>query len=52
MHATIQQARLSRTKPDRGLLHILLEVLNQDGDVVMSLKPVNLVRTRNPEAAD
>jgi len=52
VHATIQQARLSRTKPDRGLLHILLEVLNQDGDVVMSLKPVNLVRTRNPEAAD
>ncbi len=52
VHATIQQARRSRTKPDRGLLHILLEVLNQDGDVVMSLKPVNLVRTRYPEATD
>ena len=30
----------------------MLEVLNQDGDVVMSLKPVNLVRTRYPEATD
>ena len=47
LHATIQDARRSRTKPDRGLLHILLEVINQNGDVVMSLKPVNLVRVRN-----
>lgn len=51
VHATIEQARRSRTKPDRGLLHILLEVLNQNGELVMSLKPVNIVRTRNPEAA-
>lgn len=47
VHATIQQARRSRSKPDRGLLHILLEVLNQNGDVVLSMKPVNLVRVRN-----
>lgn len=51
VHATVREARRSRTKPDRGLLHILLEVLNQNGELVMSLKPVNLVRTRNPEAA-
>ena len=48
LHATIQDARRSRSKPDRGLLHILLEVLNQDGDVVMSMKPMNFVRTRDP----
>ncbi|HEY0185331.1 MAG TPA: MaoC family dehydratase [Rhodopila sp.] len=48
LHATIEEARRSRTKPDRGLLHILFEVLNQNGEVVMSMKPMNLVRVRNP----
>jgi acyl dehydratase len=46
LHATIQEARRSRTKPDRGLIHSLLEVLNQEGDVVLSMKPMNLVRVR------
>jgi acyl dehydratase len=50
LHATIQQARRSRTKPDRGLIHSLLEVLNQHGEVVMSLKPMNLVRVRDQQA--
>jgi acyl dehydratase len=50
LHATIQDARRSRSKPDRGLLHILLELLNQNGEVVMSMKPMNFVRTRDPEA--
>jgi acyl dehydratase len=48
LHATVEQARRSRTKPDRGLIHSLLEVLNQDGEVVMSMKPMNFVRVRNP----
>ncbi|HEX4367063.1 MAG TPA: MaoC family dehydratase [Rhodopila sp.] len=48
LHATIQDARISRSKPDRGLLHILLELLNQHGEVVLSLKPMNLARVRNP----
>lgn len=48
VQGTIEQARRSRTKPDRGLLHTRLEVLNQDGDVVLSMKPMNLVRVRNP----
>jgi acyl dehydratase len=47
LHATVEQARRSRTKPDRGLIHSLLEVLNQDGEVVMSMKPMNFVRVRN-----
>jgi acyl dehydratase len=49
LHATIQEARRSRTRPDRGLLQTLLEVINQNGDVVMTMKPMNLVRVRNPE---
>jgi acyl dehydratase len=48
LHATVQEVRPSRTRPDRGLVHTLLEVLNQNGDVVMSMKPMNFVRTRNP----
>lgn len=49
LHATVQQARRSRSKPDRGLLHLLLELLNQNGEVVMSMKPMNFVRVRNPQ---
>lgn len=49
LHATIQQARRSQSKPDRGLIHGLLEVLNQHGQVVMSAKPMNFVRVRQPE---
>jgi acyl dehydratase len=48
LHATIREARRSRSKPDRGLLHTLLEVLNQDGEVVLSMKPMNFVRVRDP----
>jgi acyl dehydratase len=50
LHATIQDARRSRSKPDRGLLQTLVEVLNQDGEVVMSMKPMNFVRVRDPAA--
>jgi acyl dehydratase len=50
LHVTVQQARRSRSKPDRGLIHTLLEVVNQEGDVVMSLKPMNLIRVRRPAA--
>jgi len=47
VQATIQQARRSRSKPDRGLLHTLLEVLNQNNEVVLSMKPMNFIRVRN-----
>lgn len=49
LQATIQDARRSRSKPDRGLIQTLLELLNQNGEVVMSMKPMNLVRTRRQE---
>jgi acyl dehydratase len=49
LHATVQEARRSRTRPDRGLVHTLLELLNQNGEVVMSMKPMNFVRVRNPD---
>ena len=49
LHATIQQARRSASKPDRGLLHSLLEVFNQNGELVLSMKPMNFVRVRHPQ---
>ena len=49
LQATIEAARRSRSKPDRGLIHTLLELINQDGDVVLTMKPMNLVRVRHQE---
>lgn len=46
VRATITEARRSRTKPDRGLVHAFVEVLNQNNEVVLTLRPMNLIRTR------
>lgn len=46
VRVTVTEARRSRSKPDRGLVHSLVEAVNQHGDVVMSLRPMNLVRCR------
>jgi acyl dehydratase len=46
LHITIQEARRSHSKPDRGLIRSLMELLNQDGEVAMSMKAMNLVRVR------
>lgn len=43
----VTDARLSNSKPDRGLVHTKIEVFNQDGVLVMSLKAVNVVACRN-----
>jgi acyl dehydratase len=46
LRATVESARRSRSKPDQGVVISLVELLNQNGDVVMSLKPVGLMRCR------
>jgi acyl dehydratase len=46
LRVTILEARLSRSRPDQGIIRSLVEVLNQDGDAVMSLKPISLIRAR------
>jgi acyl dehydratase len=46
IRVTILEAVRSRSKPDRGMVRSLVEVLNQHDDVVMSLKPMNLLRCR------
>jgi len=47
VRATVSQARPSRSKPDRGLVHTHTEVLNQNGEVVMSATILNFIRLRN-----
>jgi acyl dehydratase len=46
VRVTVTDSRLSRSKPDRGIVHALVEVLNQGGEVVMSFRPMNLMRCR------
>jgi acyl dehydratase len=46
VQVSVQDARLSASKPDRGVVHSLIEVINQANDVVMSMKAVNLMLTR------
>lgn len=47
VRVTVLEARISQSKPDRGIIRSSVEVLNQKGDVAMSLEMVNFVRTRN-----
>jgi acyl dehydratase len=47
VRVTVLEANRSRSKPDRGMVRSLVEVLNQNGDVVMSMKPMNLMRCRD-----
>jgi acyl dehydratase len=46
LRVTVTEARRSRSKPDQGIVRSLIEVLNQRSEVVMSLKPISLIRCR------
>lgn len=47
IRVTVLEANVSRSKPDRGVVRTLIEVLNQNGELVMSCKAVNLLRRRD-----
>jgi acyl dehydratase len=47
LRVTVTEARRSRSKPDQGVVRSFVEVLNQNGEVVMSLKPISLIRCRS-----
>lgn len=40
---TVLECRPSRRKPDRGVIHSRGEMLNQDGEVVLSLEAMNII---------
>jgi len=46
VRVTVTEANRSRSKPDRGMVRSLVEVLNQDRNLVMSFRPMNLLRCR------
>lgn len=47
LRVTIVEARRSASKPDRGMVRSKIEVLNQKGEVVMTLVAMNLIACRN-----
>jgi acyl dehydratase len=47
LRVTVLEATPSRSKPDRGMVRTLVEVLNQDGKIVMSLRPMNIIARRS-----
>ncbi len=44
LRTTVLEVIESRSKPDRGLVRTLCELRNQEGEVVMSIKPINFFR--------
>jgi acyl dehydratase len=48
---TVVESVPSRSKPDRGLVRSLLELRNQHGDLVLTLKGMNLISRRPPGPA-
>ena len=51
VRSTVLETRRSQTKPDRGAIQVLDETVNQDGEVVMSMKGWGLYRCRSVPAA-
>ena len=50
IRVTVLEARRSESKPERGIIRSFVEVLNQNREVVMSVKMVNFVRSRESAA--
>jgi acyl dehydratase len=46
VRCTVLESRVSRSKPDRGIVWTQAEVLNQNNEVVMSIKAMTLIRCR------
>jgi acyl dehydratase len=46
LRVTILQTRRSRSRPEQGIVRSLVEVLNQHGEAVMTMKPISLIRCR------
>jgi acyl dehydratase len=46
VRVSILEARRSRTKPDRGLVKSHIEVRNQAGDTVMTVRVMNLIKAK------
>jgi acyl dehydratase len=50
VRATVLEARRSTSKPDRGIVKSLAEVVNADGDQMMKVTATNFILLRDPSA--
>ncbi|MGE0797444.1 MAG: MaoC family dehydratase [Lautropia sp.] len=48
LRVSVTDSRLSRSKPDRGIVHSSVEGINQAGEVVVRFKAMNLIGVRGP----
>ncbi len=48
VRVTVLDAKRSRSKPDRGIVRSLIEVSNQRGELVVSLRATNFMLCREP----
>lgn len=46
IRVTVLKTKRSSSKPDRGIVHSFIEVMNQNSEVVMTMKPVNFLLCR------
>lgn len=46
VRVTVLHARLSASRPDRGLTRNRIEITNQKGELVLSMMPTNFIRCR------
>ncbi len=46
LRVTVSETTRSRSKPDRGIVNSYVETLNQNGEVVMTMKALNFVKCR------
>ncbi|MCA1959421.1 MAG: MaoC family dehydratase [Desulfomonile sp.] len=49
VRVTVLEAKRSRSKPDQGFVRSLTELLNQHREVVMTMKGIGLVRSRDAD---
>ncbi len=52
IRVTVLETKLSTSKPDRGIVRSFIEVLNQNREVVMTVRAVNLLLCRDVPGND
>jgi acyl dehydratase len=48
IRVTVLEARRSNSKPDRGIVRSYVETLNQKGEIVLTMEPINFMACRCP----
>jgi acyl dehydratase len=49
LRVTVTDTHLSRSKPDRGVVHSFIEVRNQEEEIVMTMKALNIIQCRDKQ---